>query len=194
LTSAPTNNGLLSCHDERPLFPSAQFQLLLLLNAIHPEQREVPARRSTRFLKLGDENRREAVASRSSNRGAIGRSMARQLLGLSGRRVAAARPTTREGWQTSSNEAGRPGRTARAFVRNQQDEARLPRDSADDRRHQMDASEIQAKATIAAALIAVHAVEIPTMPKAGREGTDPAGVRLRDLTDYVYEAIMSGRR
>ena len=54
----------------------------------------------------------------------------------------------------------------------------------------MDPNEIQAKATIAAALIALHAVEIPTMPKSGHVSTDPAGLRLRGLTEYVYEAII----
>jgi hypothetical protein len=54
----------------------------------------------------------------------------------------------------------------------------------------MDATEIQAKATIAAALIASHAVEIPAIPKGGEKALDPAAVRLRDLTDYVYRAIM----
>jgi hypothetical protein len=58
----------------------------------------------------------------------------------------------------------------------------------------MDASEIQAKATIAAALILVHAVEIPTMPKSGHASTDAAGLRLRNLTDYLYEAITSEKR
>jgi hypothetical protein len=58
----------------------------------------------------------------------------------------------------------------------------------------MNPNEIQAKATIAAALIAVHAVEIPTIPKAGRVSNDAAAVRLRDLTEYVYEAIISERR
>ena len=53
----------------------------------------------------------------------------------------------------------------------------------------MDASEIQAKATIAAALIAVHAVEIPTMPKSGAVSTDRAGIRLRELTNYLYDVI-----
>ncbi|HEV3139150.1 MAG TPA: hypothetical protein VGY57_01470 [Vicinamibacterales bacterium] len=56
----------------------------------------------------------------------------------------------------------------------------------------MDANEIHAKATIAAALIAVHAVEIPSMPKApGR--SDAAAARLRDLTDYVYRALVSDK-
>jgi hypothetical protein len=58
----------------------------------------------------------------------------------------------------------------------------------------MDASEIQARATIAAALIVVHAVEIPTMPKPGHAGTDSAGSRLRDLTDYVYDVITGEKR
>ncbi len=58
----------------------------------------------------------------------------------------------------------------------------------------MDPSEIQARATIAAALITVHAVETPSMPKPGRASTDPAALRLRELTDYVYEAITSDRR
>jgi hypothetical protein len=53
----------------------------------------------------------------------------------------------------------------------------------------MDAIEIQARATIAAALITAHAVEVPTMPKKP-SATDPAAVRLRELTDYVYRAII----
>ena len=53
----------------------------------------------------------------------------------------------------------------------------------------MDVPEIQAKATIAAALIASHAVEIPNIPKGGESATDSAAIRLRDLTDYVYRAI-----
>ena len=54
----------------------------------------------------------------------------------------------------------------------------------------MDAVEIQAKAVIAAALIASHAVEIPAMPKtAGPWLQDQAAVRLRQLTDYVYSTI-----
>jgi hypothetical protein len=55
----------------------------------------------------------------------------------------------------------------------------------------MDANEIQARATIAAALIAAHAVEIPSIPKPGHTATaDVAAGRLRDLTDYVYRAII----
>jgi hypothetical protein len=54
----------------------------------------------------------------------------------------------------------------------------------------MDPIEIQAKATIAAALIASHAVEIPALPKnAGHWALDPAALRLRELTDRVYDTI-----
>jgi hypothetical protein len=50
-------------------------------------------------------------------------------------------------------------------------------------------SEIQARATIAAALITSHAVEIPTIPTSGDWSQDIAALRLRDLTDYVYRMI-----
>jgi hypothetical protein len=54
----------------------------------------------------------------------------------------------------------------------------------------MDPIEIQAKAMIAAALITSHAVEIPSLPKIGAPNVgDQAAVRLRELTDYVYQAI-----
>ena len=53
----------------------------------------------------------------------------------------------------------------------------------------MDVSELQAKATIVAALIASHSVEIPAIPKGGGGTIDAAAIRLRDLTDYVYRAI-----
>jgi hypothetical protein len=55
----------------------------------------------------------------------------------------------------------------------------------------MDPTELQAKATIAAALITAHAVEVPTLPSASKRasGRDDAAVRLRELIDYVYEAI-----
>jgi hypothetical protein len=54
----------------------------------------------------------------------------------------------------------------------------------------MEAAEIQAKATIAAALIACHAVEIPAIPKrSGLGSIDSDATRLRDLTDYVYQAL-----
>ena len=53
----------------------------------------------------------------------------------------------------------------------------------------MDPFEVQARATIAAALIVRGAVEIPTLPSAGQRAPDAAGVRLRELTDYVYRLI-----
>jgi hypothetical protein len=53
----------------------------------------------------------------------------------------------------------------------------------------MDALEAQAKAIIAAALIVRGAVEVPSMPSAGQRVPDPAGVRLRELTDYVYRLV-----
>lgn len=53
----------------------------------------------------------------------------------------------------------------------------------------MDSSEIHAKAIIAAALITSHAVEIPRVVKADHWSLDPAAVRLRQLTDYVYQTI-----
>jgi hypothetical protein len=55
----------------------------------------------------------------------------------------------------------------------------------------MDPAEIQARATIAAALIMSHAVAVPTIPKNGDWSNDDAALRLRDLTDYVYQMIMS---
>ncbi|OLC77591.1 MAG: hypothetical protein AUJ01_10465 [Acidobacteria bacterium 13_1_40CM_3_65_5] len=58
----------------------------------------------------------------------------------------------------------------------------------------MDPTELQAKATIAAALIMSHAVEIPALPKSGVPHVgDQASTRLRQLTDYVYEAITARR-
>ena len=53
----------------------------------------------------------------------------------------------------------------------------------------MDPSEIQARATIAAALIVCRAVEVPAMPTSGDWSMDTAALRLRDLTDYVYRVI-----
>ncbi len=53
----------------------------------------------------------------------------------------------------------------------------------------MDHAELQAKAVIAAALIASHVVSIPTVPKDSKGASDPAAVHLRVLTDYVYMAI-----
>jgi hypothetical protein len=53
----------------------------------------------------------------------------------------------------------------------------------------MEAAEIQARATIAAALIMTRAVEIPTIPENGDWSQDTAALRLRDLTEYVYQMI-----
>ena len=56
----------------------------------------------------------------------------------------------------------------------------------------MDSFEIQAKASIAAALIVTRAVEVPSIPaQRGPETSDTASLRLRDLTDYVYRVITS---
>lgn len=53
----------------------------------------------------------------------------------------------------------------------------------------MDPAEIQARAIIAAALIMSRAVEVPTMPSTGHWSHDDSAIRLRDLTDYVYQMI-----
>ena len=53
----------------------------------------------------------------------------------------------------------------------------------------MEPSEIQARAAIAAALIVSRAVEVPTIPLSGDWSHDSAALRLRDLTDYVYQMI-----
>jgi hypothetical protein len=53
----------------------------------------------------------------------------------------------------------------------------------------MHPTEVQAKATIAAALIIRAAVEVPSIPEEGGWLNDAAALRLRDLTDYVYRAI-----
>ena len=59
----------------------------------------------------------------------------------------------------------------------------------------MDPSELQAKATIAAALITAHAVGVPSLPNAAARasGKDDAARQLRELTDYVYHAIFESR-
>ena len=57
----------------------------------------------------------------------------------------------------------------------------------------MEPTEIQAKATLAAALIVSQAVELPTIPTTGDWSHDAAAIRLRDLTDYVYLMITSPR-
>ena len=53
----------------------------------------------------------------------------------------------------------------------------------------MDALEAQTRAIIAAALIVRGAVEVPSMPSAGQRVPDEAGVRLRQLADYVYRLL-----
>ena len=53
----------------------------------------------------------------------------------------------------------------------------------------MEPTEIQARAIIAAALILSRAVEIPTIPTSGDWSQDAAALRLRDLTDYVYQML-----
>ena len=55
----------------------------------------------------------------------------------------------------------------------------------------MEPTEIQARATIAAALILSRAVEVPAIPTTGDSSQDTAALRLRDLTDYVYQMITS---
>jgi hypothetical protein len=56
---------------------------------------------------------------------------------------------------------------------------------------QMDPAELHARATIAAALIMARAVEVPTIPTRGDWSKDSAALRLRDLTDYIYQMITS---
>jgi hypothetical protein len=53
----------------------------------------------------------------------------------------------------------------------------------------MDPLEGQARAIIAAALIMRGAVEVPSMPSDGERASDSAGVRLRELTEYVYRLV-----
>jgi len=53
----------------------------------------------------------------------------------------------------------------------------------------MDSAEAQARVAIAAALIVRGAVEVPALPSLGRPVPDAAGVRLRELTDYLYRLI-----
>jgi hypothetical protein len=58
----------------------------------------------------------------------------------------------------------------------------------------MDPAEVHAKATIAAALIIRAAVEVPSIPANGDWRGDAAAMRLRNLTDYVYQAITAEKR
>jgi hypothetical protein len=53
----------------------------------------------------------------------------------------------------------------------------------------MDADEIQAKATIAAALIVARVVEVPTLSDDAMGPPDAAALRLRRLTTYIYDLI-----
>jgi len=53
----------------------------------------------------------------------------------------------------------------------------------------LDPLEAQARVTIAAALIVRGAVEVPKMPPSGDSLPDAAGLRLRELTEYVYQLI-----
>jgi len=53
----------------------------------------------------------------------------------------------------------------------------------------MDPSEGQAKAIIAAALIVRGAVEVPARPTDTQRMPDESGMRLRELTDYVYRLL-----
>jgi hypothetical protein len=53
----------------------------------------------------------------------------------------------------------------------------------------MDPLEAQARAIIAAALIIRGAVEVPLVPNGGQRLPDAAGMRLRDLTDYLYRLL-----
>jgi hypothetical protein len=53
----------------------------------------------------------------------------------------------------------------------------------------MDAAEIQAKATIAAALIVARVVEVPTLQDDVTGPPEEAALRLRRLTAYIYDLI-----
>ena len=53
----------------------------------------------------------------------------------------------------------------------------------------MDSSEAQARAIIAAALIVRGAVEVPSIPPYDNQLPDAAGLRLRELTEYLYRLI-----
>jgi hypothetical protein len=53
----------------------------------------------------------------------------------------------------------------------------------------MDPLEGQARAIIAAALIVRGAVEVPAIPTGTERVPDTGGMRLRELTDYVYRLL-----
>lgn len=58
----------------------------------------------------------------------------------------------------------------------------------------MDPLEAQVRAVISAALIVRGAVEIPSMPPESRHAPDVAGLRLRELTDYVDRLVTDDPR
>jgi hypothetical protein len=53
----------------------------------------------------------------------------------------------------------------------------------------VDRMEAQARSIIAAALITRGAVEVPALPSRGERIPDVAGLRLRELTDYLYRLL-----
>ena len=53
----------------------------------------------------------------------------------------------------------------------------------------MDPLEAQSRSIIAAALIIRGAVDVPLIPTGGQHLPDTAGMRLRDLTDYLYRLL-----
>lgn len=53
----------------------------------------------------------------------------------------------------------------------------------------MDPLQAQAGAIIAAALISTGAVEVPAVPSGNQRTPDTAGMRLRELTDYVHRIL-----
>jgi len=53
----------------------------------------------------------------------------------------------------------------------------------------IDPLEGQATAIIAAALIVSGAVEVPAIPTGTHRVPDAGGMRLRELTDYVYRRL-----
>jgi len=53
----------------------------------------------------------------------------------------------------------------------------------------MDPVEGQARAIIAAALIVRGAVEVPAIPSPTQRVPDASGMRLREMTDYVYRLL-----
>ena len=53
----------------------------------------------------------------------------------------------------------------------------------------MDPEEAHARVMLAAALIVRGAVEVPSLPTGERPVPDAAGLRLRELTDYLYRLI-----